>query len=62
MSSENGMKYKIRIDDVILRCCYLKIDPGVLLGHSEALQKQPALYPFKKSDINVSAYLPGSFI
>lgn len=56
------MKYKIQIDDVILRCCYLKIDPGVLLGHSEALQKQPALYPFKKSDINVSAYLPGSFI
>lgn len=51
MSSESGMKYKIQIDDVILRCCYLKINPGVLLGHSEALQKHPALYPFKKSDI-----------
>lgn len=61
MSSEDGMKYKIQIDDVILRCCYLKINPGVLLGHSEALQKQPALYPFKKSDIKCFGIPAGQF-
>lgn len=61
MSSENGMKYKIQIDDVILRCCYLKITQGVLLGHSEALQKQPALYPLKKSDIKCFGIPAGQF-
>lgn len=61
MSAENGQKYKIHIEDTILRCCYLKINPGVLLGHSEALQKHPALYPFKKSDIKCFGIPAGQF-
>lgn len=61
MSSESGMKYEIQIDDVILRCCYLKINPEVLLGHSEGLQKQLALYPFKKSDIKCFGIPAGQF-
>ena len=46
MSAETGRKYTIHIEKTTLRCWYLKINPGVLFGHSETLQKRTALYPF----------------
>lgn len=61
MSAENSPKYRIHIEDSILRCCYLKINPGVLLGHNEAIKKQPALYPFMKSDIKCFGIPAGQF-
>ncbi|XP_061170892.1 uncharacterized protein F54H12.2-like [Saccostrea echinata] len=61
ISAVSSPKYRIHIEDSILRCCYLKINPGVLLGHNEAIKKQPALYPFMKSDIKCFGIPAGQF-
>lgn len=47
MSSESAVRYKLQIEDCVLKCCYVKINPGVILGHSEVLLKQPAIYPLR---------------
>ncbi|KAK3091490.1 hypothetical protein FSP39_020208 [Pinctada imbricata] len=61
LSSEEGMRYKIRVEDCILKCCYVKINPGVIVGHAEALAKQPVLYPFRRSDLKCFAIPAGQF-
>ncbi|KAK3082480.1 hypothetical protein FSP39_001881 [Pinctada imbricata] len=61
MSAETPANYRLEIEECILRCCYVKINPGVLLGHSEALLKQPALYPYRRSDIKCFAIPAGQF-
>ncbi|XP_062579536.1 uncharacterized protein F54H12.2-like [Saccostrea cucullata] len=61
MAPTGSKRYRVHIEDSILKCCYLKINPGLLLGHSEAIKKQPALYPFMKSDLKCFGIPAGQF-
>lgn len=61
MSSESAVRYKLQIEDCVLKCCYVKINPGVILGHSEVLLKQPAIYPLRRSDLKCFTIAAGQF-
>ena len=50
MSGDNK-RYRVEVTEAVLKVCYVKLNPAVLLAHNETLQKQEALYPYKKSDV-----------
>ena len=54
---ENG--YKLEITDALLKVCMVRVSPGVIIGHGEALKKAPASYPFTRSDIRTFAIPAG---
>ncbi len=43
--------YKINITDAVLHVCYVRVSPGVLLGHAETLKEHPAKYYYNDSEI-----------
>lgn len=47
-------KYQVEITDAILKVCLAKINPKVMVAHSEALNIGEALYPYWRS--NVKSY------
>ncbi|KAK3105644.1 hypothetical protein FSP39_002524 [Pinctada imbricata] len=53
--------YKVNLKDAYLKICTVKLNPGVLLGHNEAIQKMPACYPFMKSIIKTFSLSPGHY-
>jgi hypothetical protein len=57
----NKTDYKIEITDAILKVCYVKVSPGILLGHSEALKIGPARYFFDESVIKTFAIASGQY-
>lgn len=61
MSSEENAQYSIRISDAVLKVCLIKVSPGVIIGHAEALEKTPATYPFTRTDIRTFAVAAGQY-
>ena len=61
MTDDDETRYKISIDDSVLRCCFVKVNPGVILGHNQSLNQQQAMYPFKKSDIKCFGIPAGQY-
>ncbi len=61
MSSEDNADYNIEITDAVLKVCMVKVSPGVMIGHGEALQKSPASYPFVRTDIRSFAIPAGQY-
>ena len=57
----DGAKYKIAIDEAELKVCHLRVNPSIMLAHSERLSKSPAIYPFFKSNIKTYTIPSGSF-
>lgn len=56
--TESDKKYKIEIVDVSLKACYVDVHPGIISGHSAALSKGNALYPYTRVEMltfNLSA-------
>jgi hypothetical protein len=53
--------YKVEILDAILKVCYVKVSPGILLGHSEALKIGPAMYFYDESIIKSYAIASGQY-
>lgn len=53
--------FKVRLKDAYLKICMVKPNPGVLLGHGEAIKKTPALYPFSRSVVKTYSLSPGHF-
>ncbi|XP_061190438.1 uncharacterized protein F54H12.2-like [Saccostrea echinata] len=53
--------FKVHLRDACLKICVVKPNPGVLLGHGEAIKKTPALYPFSRSNIKTYSLSPGHF-
>ncbi len=61
MAADKTEGYKLNIVDAALKVCTVKVHPGVLLGHAEAIQKSPALYPFMRSKVKRFAVAKGQF-
>ena len=61
MSATPDKMYQYEIQDAILKVCYVKVNAGVLIGHSEALKKSPAIYPYHRSDVKVFNIANGSY-
>ena len=60
MSGDNK-RYKVEVTDAVLKVCYVKLNPAVLLAYNETLQKQEALYPYKKSDVKCFGVPQGQY-
>jgi hypothetical protein len=61
LMSDGQMEYEFHVEDALLKVCQVSLNPAVVVGHSEALQKSPALYPYEKSNIKTFTISTGSF-
>ena len=53
--------YKFRIVDAVLYLAMVKVSPGVVIGHAEALKEKQAQYPFTRSVIKTYNLAAGQF-
>jgi len=56
--TETDKSFKIVLEDVTLKACYVDVHPGIITGHAAALAKGNALYPFTRVEMlsfNLSA-------
>lgn len=61
-AQDNTTQYKINIQDIYFRACYVKPSPGVLLGINKALEADHrALYPYTKTEVR-SFTIPKGFL
>ncbi|OOZ07577.1 hypothetical protein, partial [Solemya velum gill symbiont] len=62
LTKDESTQYKMKIEDASLRVATVKIDPGVIVAHEDALKKgNDALYPFAKSIVKTYAVPQGQF-
>ena len=61
MSDSDTDEYHIEIVDAVLKVCKVKTSSGILVGHDIMLQKQPAIYPFMKSEIKTFSIAAGLY-
>ena len=48
MSSDAAKQYKIELVDIVFRACMVKVNPGVIIGHANAMEKSDAIYPYTR--------------
>lgn len=53
-------EYKVKIEDIYILVKKIRVNPAVIYGHSQILQKQNALYPYKKIDVKSVSIPTGS--
>ncbi|KAK3084022.1 hypothetical protein FSP39_006904 [Pinctada imbricata] len=51
LSAEDNRQYRIKINDAILKCMRVKVDPGIIIAHSKILENESARYQFLKSEV-----------
>ena len=61
LMSGDAKPYRVEVTEAVLKVCYVKLNPAVLLAHNETLQKQEALYPYKKSDVKCFGVPQGQY-
>lgn len=61
ISSNPSPSYKIEITDAVLKVCMVHVSPGIVMGHSRALESTPARYFFHRSDIKTFAIPQGQY-
>ncbi len=61
MGEDEAAGYHVVITEASVKMCCVKVHPGVLLGHNEALQTSPALYPYTKSMIKTFSIPTGQY-
>ena len=54
MSTTADKKYKVVMEDVILKVCMVRVSSGVILGHAKALETRNSLYPYTR--VETKAY------
>ena len=55
ITSPNGLKCKILIEDMSISVCKVTVNPGVLIGHANMLKTHNAKYPFQRTEIRTYA-------
>ena len=53
--------YRVEITDALLRVCQVKLHPEIILAHESGLARNPAVYPFWRSDIKIFTIDRGSY-
>ena len=43
--------YHFEISEAVLKVCNVRVNPGVLVGHAEAIKHNPAIYPYQRSAV-----------
>lgn len=61
MAKENGNDYKVEIVDISFRCAMVRVNAGVILGHSQALSQSPAVYPYNNKILKTYNIPTGSY-
>jgi len=61
MTPQGEKMYTFEVGEAILKMCHVKLNPGVMVSHSQQIKKSPALYPHMKSDIRTYNIQPGSY-
>ena len=51
MNQDENVKLKLVIEDIVFKACYVKVHPGIITGHSAALQKGNAIYPYTRIEM-----------
>lgn len=59
MSAESDSQYKIVFDDVMFRVCTLKVSPGIIVGHTKALETHTVKYPMIHTDVKMASIASG---
>lgn len=59
ITNETDADFQVIVDDILLRVCKLQINPALIYGHAEILQKNPALYPYTRTEIKMMAIPTG---
>lgn len=59
MSAESDPQYKIVFDDVIFRVCRVQVSPGIIVGHTKALETHTAKYPMIHTDVKMASIASG---
>ena len=61
MATDATKGYKIVLNEVSLKVCYVNVMPGVIVGHSEVLKSTNAKYRYNQSDIKTFTVGSGQF-
>ena len=59
LMSSDGKNYVIDITDANLKVCYIQPSNSLIIGHSEALERTPAIYPFIRSTLKSNTITQG---
>lgn len=60
MFGESNPSCKVRILDVALKTARIKLDPGVILNHSQQIKETPAIYVIDRSNVTQNIIPKGS--
>ncbi|MCG8049145.1 MAG: hypothetical protein N0E48_26675 [Candidatus Thiodiazotropha endolucinida] len=61
MSDSLNPNEKVQIVDVRFKLCVQRLNGGVLVAHEKLIQKQPAVYPYLRSEIKTASVAPGQY-
>ena len=62
ISSNLTPNYNMKILEVVLKVCMVHVSPGILMGHSRALDSKPAQYFLDRSDVKTFAIPQGQLV
>lgn len=60
MAENDSVEYKIDIQDIYILAKKVRVNPAVIYGHAQILEKRNALYPFKKVECRSQSIATGS--
>ena len=60
MSTTDDKKYKVVLEDIILKVCMVRVSPGVILGHAKALETRNSLYPYTRVETKAFSIAKGT--
>lgn len=55
MSGESSPAYKLILNDVYIKACKVRVDPGIIIAHAKELEKRPAQYFFTRSEVKMQS-------
>jgi len=53
--------YRVEIVDIVLILCRVKLNPGVIIGHANAIKEINAIYPYQQSAIKCFTISAGTY-
>ena len=60
VSADSTPDYKLTIVDAVFKACKVKVDPAIILNHTNTIANQPARYNYLKTDIKMNTIPSGS--